>query len=139
MLDSPHAQGALGPRQSSGTCRCNAWASPANVFGNPHTFQGLGRGSYVEIHENPTHGTAFSGCNFVFCSGHAPSGQNMCKIFGGYETATGFWKLNTLVRSVSLLYVNGRAALMLNTFHEREFYQKNTLPSRYDFAVEIEF
>jgi hypothetical protein len=63
----------------------------------------------------------------------------MCKIFGGYETATGFWKLNTRVRSVSLLYVNGRAALMLNAFHENEFYQKNTLPSRYDFAVEIEF
>jgi hypothetical protein len=62
----------------------------------------------------------------------------MCKIFGGYETETGFWKLNTLVRSVSLLHVNGRAALMLNAFHERELYQKNTLPSRWDFAAEIE-
>jgi hypothetical protein len=46
----------------------------------------------------------------------------MSKICGSYEPATGFWKLNKLVRSVSLLYVNGRAALMLNAFHEREFW-----------------
>jgi hypothetical protein len=63
----------------------------------------------------------------------------MSKICGSYEPATGFWKMNKLVRSVSLLYVNGRAALMLNAFHEREFCQKNTLPSPWDYAAEIEF
>jgi hypothetical protein len=63
----------------------------------------------------------------------------MSKICGSYKPATGFWKMNKLVRSAPLLYVNGRAALMLNAFHEREFYLKNTLPPRWNYAAEIEF